>query len=344
MQQFTRLTGTAALPRQFAIAYHQCRWNYNDQADVASVDAGYEEHDIPYDVLWLDIEHTDNKKYFTWDAHKFPDPVGMQEALAVKARKVRARAQTVRGGVNARAPDQMVTIIDPHIKRHTGYSIYDEATAQGLFVKDQDGNDFDGWCWPGTANELSSAPAAGAVCVAHPAPVAGSSSWVDFTNPAAREWWASKFALDAYTGSTQSLFTWNDMNEPSVFNGPEVTMHKHLKHHGDVEHREVHNIYGFYQHMSTFEGLKRRDNARPFVLTRAFFAGTQRYGAIWTGDNKAEWDHLKMSVPMLLSLGVAGQTFVGGALARKRHSLRAPRTLTPHRARFSGRGRLFRES
>ena len=66
------------------------------------------------------------------------------------------------------------------------------------------------------------------------------------------------------------------------------------------------------QHRATFEGHIVRDpNSRPFVLSRAFFAGSQRWGAIWTGDNGAEWGHLKSSVPMLLSLGLSGMSFVG---------------------------------
>jgi len=67
------------------------------------------------------------------------------------------------------------------------------------------------------------------------------------------------------------------MNEPSVFNGPEVTMHKHNRHYGDWEHRDVHNLYGFYQMMATAQGLRQRDQLRPFVLSRAFYAGSQRY-------------------------------------------------------------------
>ena len=76
--------------------------------------------------------------------------------------------------------------------------------------------------------------------------VTGSSSWPDFLDPKIREFWANKFMLDQYVGSTLDLFTWNDMNEPSVFNGPEITMHKDAKHYGGWEHRDVHNIYGTY--------------------------------------------------------------------------------------------------
>ena len=61
-RQYSALTGTTPLPQRFALGYHQCRWNYNDQEDVHNVDKGFDHHDIPYDVLWLDIEHTDNKQ------------------------------------------------------------------------------------------------------------------------------------------------------------------------------------------------------------------------------------------------------------------------------------------
>jgi len=72
----------------------------------------------------------------------------------------------------------------------------------------------------------------------------GSSAWLDFMDPSVREYWAKLFLPENYVGSTLDLFTWNDMNEPSVFNAPEVTMHKDAKHFGGWEHRDVHNIYG----------------------------------------------------------------------------------------------------
>ncbi|KAK4490626.1 hypothetical protein RD792_001314 [Penstemon davidsonii] len=180
VRQYTSMTGTPALPQLFAIAYHQCRWNYRDEEDVYNVDSNFDEHDIPYDVLWLDIEHTDGKKYFTWDRVLFPNPEEMQKKLAAKGR-------------------HMVTIVDPHIKRDESYYIHKEATEKGYYVKDATGKDFDGWCWP------------------------GSSSYLDVVNPEIRSWWADKFSYENYVGSTPSLYIWNDMNEPSVFNGPEVT-------------------------------------------------------------------------------------------------------------------------
>ncbi|XP_066574973.1 neutral alpha-glucosidase AB isoform X2 [Amia ocellicauda] len=267
--QYASLTGTQALPPLFSLAYHQCRWNYNDQDDVRAVDAGFDEHDIPYDVIWLDIEHADGKRYFTWDPNKFPTPRDMLQGLEDKRRK-------------------MVAIVDPHIKVDTNYKIHNEIRSKNFYVKTKDGNDYEGWCWPGSAG------------------------YPDFTKPEMRAWWASMFSYDQYEGSMANLYTWNDMNEPSVFNGPEVTMHKDAL-HGPWEHRDLHNLYGLYVQMATTEGLVQRSGGveRPFVLTRAFFAGSQRFGAVWTGDNAAEWDHLKISLPMCLSLGLVGISFCG---------------------------------
>lgn len=233
-EQYARLTGRVSLPPMFSLGYHQCRWNYRDEDDVYQVHGKFEELDYPYDVLWLDIEHTDGKRYFTWDDNQFPNPIPMQEKLSGQGRK-------------------MVTIVDPHIKRDDKYYIHKEATAKGLYIKDQTGEkDYDGWCWP------------------------GSSSYLDFTNEKVRSWWADQFAYNRYIGSTPSLYTWNDMNEPSVFNGPEISMQKDLMNLDGVEHREWHNLYGLLFQRATAEGLVRRNkggNIRPFVLSRSFFAG-----------------------------------------------------------------------
>lgn len=270
--QYARLTGRTPLPPIFSLGYHQCRWNYRDEADVYSVHSNFEDLDYPYDVLWLDIEHTDGKRYFTWNDKAFPNPIEMQKKL---------------GGHGHRT----VTIIDPHIKRDVNYYIHKEATSLSLYIKEKNGEtDFDGWCWP------------------------GSSSYLDFTTEKVRSWWAEQFQYKKYKGSTPELFTWNDMNEPSVFDGPEVSMQKDLLNLNNCEHREWHNLYGMLFQRSTSEGLLRRnegENIRPFVLSRSFFAGSQRYGAIWTGDNEAKWSHLEISAPMLLGLNVGALSFVG---------------------------------
>jgi hypothetical protein len=88
LRQYTQLTGTQTLPPYWSIAYHQCRWNYFSEDEVAEVDRGFDTHDIPYDVLWLDIEHTDSKKYFTWNQEKFPHPEEMLRNMSARGKRV----------------------------------------------------------------------------------------------------------------------------------------------------------------------------------------------------------------------------------------------------------------
>ncbi len=270
-QKYGELTGYTAMPQEFAIGYHQCRWNYISDDDVRDVNSKMDKSAIPYDVIWLDIEYTDGKKYFTWDKDMFKDPIAMGKTLAQSGRK-------------------LVTIIDPHIKNVNDYHVVAELKSKDLGVKNKDGNIFEGWCWP------------------------GSSHWIDAFNPLAIDWWKTLFKYDAFQGTAENTFVWNDMNEPSVFNGPETTMPKDNLHHGGWEHRDVHNLNGMTFHNATHQALLSRkpgELRRPFVLTRSFFAGSQRLGAMWTGDNQASWEHLAAAVPMLLSQGISGFPFSG---------------------------------
>ncbi|XP_078458377.1 neutral alpha-glucosidase AB isoform X3 [Lampetra planeri] len=184
---------------------------------------------------------------------------------------------------------KVVTIVDPHIKVDDEYFVYSEGNARGYFIRNPDGSNYEGRCWPGL------------------------SSYLDLTNPEVRDWYASKFDYCNYKNSTAALFTWNDMNEPAVFHSIEKTVPRNCLQWGGWEHRDNHNLYGFYQQMASAAGLVRRSGGleRPFVLTRSFFAGSQRYGAVWTGDSLATWDYLRMSTPMLLSLSVCGISLCG---------------------------------
>ncbi|XP_023954548.1 neutral alpha-glucosidase AB [Bicyclus anynana] len=280
-RQYTTLTGVAPIPPKFSLAYHQSRWNYNDEADVRAVDDGFDQHDIPADTLWLDIEYTDKKKYFTWDVERFRHPTEMVANLTAKGRK-------------------LVVIIDPHIKREAGYFVHEDCTEKGYYVKNKDGNDYEGWCWP------------------------GSSSYPDFFNPEVTKYYVERYRYENFPGTSKDVHIWNDMNEPSVFNGPEITMPKDCRHWKPPqdgqdglaaywEHRHVHNEYGQWYIRATQQGMLARSDGkyRPFILTRSTFAGTQRYAAVWTGDNAAEWGFLQASVPMCISLATAGISFCG---------------------------------
>lgn len=270
-RQYSSLTGTTTIPPMFSLGYHQSRWNYFSQTEVMELLGKFEHFQIPLDVIWLDIEYTDGKRYFTWNRDKFPDPVEMTNQLVAKGRK-------------------LIIIVDPHIKVDSSYTIYNDLKSRSFFIKMSDGStDFVGDCWP------------------------GSSSYIDFFNPNARKWYFDQYMLDKFPGTTLNTYLWNDMNEPSVFSGPEITINKDTLHYGGWENRDIHNIYGMLMTQTTYDALVKRNNykSRPFVLSRAFFAGSQRAGAVWTGDNTANWDHLKITIPMMLSLSVVGLTFSG---------------------------------
>lgn len=125
------LTGAPQLPPSFALGYHQCRWNYKSVEDVLEVHENFDKYSLPVDVIWLDIEHTDEKKYMSWHPTHFADPERMINELSRTGRK-------------------LVTIVDPHLKKDDDWEIYREVVDKKLVVKSSDGkSDFEGNCWPG---------------------------------------------------------------------------------------------------------------------------------------------------------------------------------------------------
>ncbi|KAK9871595.1 hypothetical protein WA026_012975 [Henosepilachna vigintioctopunctata] len=269
VQQYTSLTGVAPLPQYFTLGYHQSRWNYVTEDDVTAVVKNFDNYDLPLDTMWLDIEYTDGKKYFVWEPLKFGHPDQMLKNLTATGR-------------------HLVVIIDPHVKRESGYFLHEDALANDYYVKTKDGNVYEGTCWPGP------------------------SSYPDFFNPKVFNYYKNLYSQLYFENVKSDIMIWNDMNEPSVFNGPEITMPKDCLHYGGWEHRHLHNLYGFVYTAITYEGLLMRNpNKRPFILSRSHFAGSQRYAAIWTGDNDAKWEHMAASYPMCLSEALSGISFCG---------------------------------
>lgn len=276
LRRYTQLTGRAPLPPRWALGYHQSRWSYFPEARVRRLADTFRQEQVPADVLWLDIDYQDEFKPFTWHAERFPDPAKMVADL---------RAQGFR----------TVVIVDPHPTKEPGYRIFDEGVAGGHFVMNPDGSLYEGPVWPINAPKKS-----------------GNSVFPDFTRPATRDWWGQQYRMFTDIGIAG---IWNDMNEPSVWFQPENTMGLAARHDHEgqpTDHAEVHNIYGMQMTRSTFEGLAAlKPSERPFVLTRATFAGGQRYAWVWTGDNRAEWASLQQSIPMLLNFGLSGFPYIG---------------------------------
>lgn len=276
VRRYAQLTGRAPLPPRWALGYHQSRWSYYPEARVRRLADTFRQERVPADTLWLDIDYQDEFKPFTWSAERFPDPAKMVGDL---------RAQGFR----------TVVIVDPHPTKEPGYRIFDEGVAGGHFVTNPDGTLYEGPVWPINAPKQP-----------------GNSVFPDFTRAATRDWWGRQYRMFTDIGVAG---IWNDMNEPSVWNQPENTMGLAARHDHEgqpTDHAEVHNIYGMQMTRSTFEGLTAlKPDERPFVLTRATFAGGQRYAWVWTGDNRAEWASLQQSIPMLLNFGLSGFPFIG---------------------------------
>lgn len=182
---------------------------------------------------------------------------------------------------------RIVPIVDPGVKEDPEYEIYREGILGDMFCKYLEGNLFFGDVWP------------------------GKSVFPDLTNTNARKWWGGKHKFYTDKGIEG---IWNDMNEPAVFNETK-TMDVKVMHGNDGNpktHRELHNVYGLLMGEATYNGMKLHLNGkRPFLLTRAGYAGVQRYGAVWTGDNRSFWEHLSMALPMCMNLGLSGVPFSG---------------------------------
>ena len=275
---FTGLTGRTPLPPLFSLGYQQSRYSYYPEARVREIVHELRTRKIPADAIYLDIDYQENNRPFTVDRERFPNFEGMIKDLGSQGMKV-------------------INITDLHIAKVPGAKSYEEGLKGDHFVKNPDGSVYVGKVWP------------------------GDSVFPDFTRAATRDWWGT-----LYTDFTKAGVRgfWNDMNEPALFErGDDKTMPLGNIHHIQnrpedggqdrlTDHREIHNVFGMQNVRATYDGLlKLNPNQRPFVLTRAAYAGTQRYAATWTGDNSASWNHMRLSIYQLLNLGISGYAFSG---------------------------------
>lgn len=175
-------------------------------------------------------------------------------------------------------------IVDPGIKVEKGYPAYEDGIAKDVFIKYPDGNPYTAEVWPGWCN------------------------FPDFTSQKGRDWWADKVRFLAGTGVDG---IWNDMNEIASW-GNKMPFNVLFDYDGQgATTIGAHNVYALEMARASYEGAKKSFKERPFILTRAGYAGLQRYTAIWTGDNRAEDDHMMAGVRLLNSLGLSGVAFTG---------------------------------
>ncbi|MEI6416946.1 MAG: TIM-barrel domain-containing protein [Verrucomicrobiota bacterium] len=287
VRKLADLTGKMPLPPKWAIGFQQCRYSYYPDSKVREIADQYRARHLPCDVIWLDIHFMDGYRDFTFDPERFPDPKATNDYLH-------------KHGFHS------VWIVDPAIKIDPNYFVYQQgsnlfsnenfkvgSSVAGLktaWVLTKNGQPFQGEVWP------------------------GKSVFPDYTMPEVRHWWSGlyhNFLAQGIDG------VWNDMNEPSVFTGPHLTMPEDNWHRGGGGlpagiHRMYHNVYGMLMASATRAGiLHERPDKRPFLLSRSNYLGGQRYATTWTGDNSSGIHYLKMSIPMGLNLGLSGSPFNG---------------------------------
>ena len=271
VSRFTELVGRSPLPPRWSLGYIQSRYSYYPESTVRFIAENFRHRGIPCDAIFLDIDYMDGFRIFTWDKSRFPDPKGMMTDL---------RKQGF----------HFIAIVDPYVKVDPNFPIYQQGLANGYFLKKPDGTIFTGRGWP------------------------GASAFPDYASEKVRNWWATLYKEQFDQGISGIL---TDMNEPTVLadRGLGATLDLDIMHATDFgprTHAEIHNVYGMLETMATREGLLAiHPNERPLIITRATFAGGQRYAAEWSGDNWGTWDHLRLSMPMLNTMSLSGFQFSG---------------------------------
>ena len=271
LSTYAWLTGPTPLPPLWSFGFQQSRFSYFPEARVKEIADRLRKDKIPSDAIYLDIDYQDHYRPFAVDTARFPHFAQMIDDL---------RKQNF----------NVIAITDLHIAHlpNSNYAPYDSGVTGDHFVKNPDYTTYVGKVWPGPA------------------------VFPDFTRQSTRAWWGTLYGPFVKMGIAGF---WNDMNEPSIFDSPTKTMPENVQHRIDepgfrkrnATHAEIHNIFGLENSRATYEGLlKLLPDSRPFVLTRASYAGGQRYAATWTGDNSSTWNHLRLSTPMLLNLGLSG--------------------------------------
>lgn len=286
--RYADLTGHMPLTPMWALGNQQSRYSYYPDRMIEEVVRRYREEDLPLDVLHLDIHYMNGYRVFTWDRERFPDPSGTFARL---------KQQGVR----------VVTIVDPGVKyqpaaqgardeatrpelavQDRSYYVFNQGFEKNYFMRRKDGTLYIGRVWP------------------------GESVFVDYTLSDARRWWGDMHR--AYTDHGVAGI-WTDMNEPADFVDQTGKKQMDVISYDEGEkstHAKNRNVFALLMARATYEGMERLlPDQRPYVITRAAYAGIQRYSTMWTGDNNSTWDAMALSIPMFQTLGLSGQPFVG---------------------------------
>lgn len=279
LRLYTELTGRTPMPPRWSLGHQQSRWSYPTEAIVRDIAREFRQRQIPCDTMVVDIDYLQDYRVFSISRERFPTFERMTSDLRQDGFHV-------------------VPIVDPGVAQSRQDPVYVAGMKADVFCKDKNGKPFVGKVW------------------------AGKSCLPDFLLPRTRAFWGAQIQglLDRGVSGI-----WNDMNEPALFGQqrpfdpsqhplPPKSEQLFLQTtpEGPEGHLEVRGLYGMQMARAAWEAQAAHHPVeRPFTLTRSTYAGGQRYGAVWLGDNCSWFEHLRHSIPMLLNMGLSGFPFAG---------------------------------
>ena len=314
VKQFRKIIGTSYIAPKYAFGFGQSRWGYKTAEDIERVVRGYRDHQLPIDMVYLDIDYMQDYKDFTVNAERFP--AFEQFVQKMKAEKI-----------------HLIPIIDAGVKIEKGYEIYEEGLEKGYFCKREDGSAFVAAVWPGwthfpdVLNPDARAWFGGKYELLTSLGIDG--FWNDMNEPAifyseegiralnqAGSDHVKTFGADAMVDNPDAIpFEARGILE-RIQNNPED--YKRFYHNVNgtmIRHDLVHNLYGYNMTRAAGEALRKiAPDKNMLLFSRSSYIGMHRYGGIWTGDNQSWWSHILLNLKMLPSLNMCGFLYTGADL------------------------------
>lgn len=304
VKEFRKLIGTSYVAPKWAFGYGQSKWGYRNESQVRDILKKFKEHDIPIEMLYLDLDYMDNFKDFSTSKESFPN---FDEFIS----------ECKKDGV------KVIPIIDAGVKIEEGYDIYEEGIKNGYFCVDKDGKPFVAAVWPGKVhfpdflNKNARKWFGSKYKFLVDKGIEG--FWNDMNEPSI--FYTEKRVEEAFEEAEKirktNINIHNYFALKDYFNNlaNSIDDYKSFYHNIDgkmVNHYDVHNLYGYNMTRAASEGLDTIDENKRFLLfSRGSSIGMQRYSGIWTGDSCSWWEHIELTLKMLPSLNMCGFMYVG---------------------------------
>ena len=308
-KEFRTLIGRSYIPPKWAFGLAQSRWGYKTEEDVREVARQYKEHDLPLDMICMDIEYMQDYADFTVNKERFPDLTKLSADL---------KAQGIR----------LVPIIDAGVRIDPNDPTCTEGLEKGYFCKKADGTPFVAAVWPGKAYFADFLRPEVREWFGHKYKALTDCGiegfWNDMNEPSL---FYSPERLRAFLNDMAALREKDNIEQeeffPRVVGGAMGLMNSpadyaSFYHEVDgqkVRHDQVHNLYGGSMTRAAGEAfVDLRPGQRTLLYSRSSFIGSHRYGGIWLGDNNSSWAQLLANIQMMPSVQMCGFLYSGADL------------------------------